>query len=87
MSQLVHCLKYKKDLPGLEEAPFPGETGAYILKNISAQAWEEWLAHQTMLLNEHRLNPLDRSTKTFLKEQMLLFFSGEAKKPEGFVER
>jgi len=79
----VFCLKYKKDLPALSTAPFPGEAGEKILKNISAQAWSEWLEMQTMFINENQLNMMDSQSRTFLTERRneFLFEGGEKLDP------
>ncbi len=79
----VFCLKYKKDLPALSTAPFPGEAGEKILKNISAQAWSEWLEMQTMFINENQLNMMDSQARTFLTElrNEFLFEGGEKLDP------
>ena len=81
----VHCLKYGADQEGLASPPFPGAKGEYIYNHVSAKAWREWLAHQTMLVNEHRLNPLDKETRIFLMSEMDKFFQGESEKPAGHV--
>ena len=79
----VFCLKYKKDLPALSTAPFPGEAGEKILENISAQAWSEWLEMQTMFINENQLNMMDSKSRTFLAERRneFLFEGGEKLDP------
>tara|TARA_Y100001949_G_scaffold167831_1_gene165904 strand:- start:255 stop:539 length:285 start_codon:yes stop_codon:yes gene_type:complete len=79
----VFCLKYKKDLPALSTAPFPGEAGEKILENISAQAWNEWLEMQTMFINENQLNMMDSQSRTFLAERRneFLFEGGEKLDP------
>ena len=79
----VFCLKYKKDLPALSTAPFPGEAGKRILENISAQAWNEWLEMQTMFINENQLNMMDLKAREFLAERReeFLFKDGEKLDP------
>jgi Fe-S cluster biosynthesis and repair protein YggX len=45
---------------GLDFVPWPGESWASACsRNIGKPAWAEWLAHQTMLINENRLSPMD----------------------------
>lgn len=83
----VFCDKYQQELPGLEEPPYPGSQGQYIFDHISAQAWSEWLAQLTMIMNEHRLNPLDPNTKAFIDEEMKRFFANESKPPQGYTEQ
>ena len=79
----VMCAKYGKELPTLTSAPFPGEAGEKILKEISAQAWNEWLEMQTMFINENQLNMMDPEARTFLAERRneFLFKGGEKLDP------
>jgi Fe-S cluster biosynthesis and repair protein YggX len=74
MSRTVNCVKLKKEAEGLDRAPYPGELGQKIFDNVSKEAWQQWLGHQTMLINEYRLSPVDPKARTFLEEQMEKFF-------------
>lgn len=86
MSRTVLCRKYKKEMEGLDAPPFPGPRGQDIFDNISRQAWQEWLAHQTMLINEKRLNMMDLTARNYLSEQREKFLSGEEyDQAEGYV--
>ena len=60
---ILHCIKLDKDLEGLERAPYPGELGKRILENVSKDAWQMWLDHQTMLINENNLNLFEASSQ------------------------
>ena len=71
---ILHCIKLGKDLEGLERAPYPGELGKKILENVSKDAWQMWLDHQTMLINENNLNLFEASSQNYLKEQMEKYF-------------
>ncbi|MES2663233.1 MAG: oxidative damage protection protein [Pseudomonadota bacterium] len=83
---LIFCRKYKKNLEALERAPFPGVKGEDILQNISRQAWQEWLEHQTRLINEKHLQLFDSKAQKFLSEQRERFFNNEQfEAAEGFV--
>ena len=85
MVRLVNCKKLKKELPGLEGPPYPGPKGEEIFLNVSQQAWDEWLEHQKMLINEGQLSLMDRGSRKWLNTQMELFLSGEEyAKPEGY---
>tara|TARA_B100000700_G_C14480235_1_gene594767 strand:- start:98 stop:367 length:270 start_codon:yes stop_codon:yes gene_type:complete len=85
MTRTVLCRKYKEELEGLESAPYPGEKGEDIYNSVSKRAWEEWLEHQKMLINEGQINLADRESRKWLNEQMDLFLSGEEyAKPTGF---
>jgi len=79
----IFCLKYKKEMPALSKAPFPGEAGEKILENISEQAWYEWLEMQTMFINENQLNMMDPKAREFLAERReeFLFKGGEKLDP------
>ncbi|WP_428819438.1 oxidative damage protection protein [Microbulbifer sp. MCCC 1A16149] len=77
MSRTVFCRKYQQELEGLPNPPFPGPKGQDIYENVSAKAWQEWMAHQTMLINEKRLNMMEPSARAYLAEQMAKFLSGE----------
>ena len=86
MSRNVFCKKYQQEMEGLEAPPYPGPKGQEIFDSISKQAWQDWLAHQTMLINENRLSPIDPKARKFLEEQMEKFFFGEGSEiPEGYV--
>ena len=74
MSRSVHCVKPNREAEGLERLPYPGELGKRIFESVSKEAWQQWLQHQTMLINEYRLNPLDPKSRTFIEEQMQKFF-------------
>ncbi len=86
MTRTVMCRKYQREREGLAQPPFPGARGQRIFDSVSKQAWQEWLAHQTMLVNEKRLNLMDRGTRVFLEEEMEKFFSNqEVNRPDGYV--
>ena len=85
MSRIIFCKKYKKDLEGLNKPPYPGPKGQEIFETLSKKAWDDWLEHQKMLINENQLNLQDSSSRNWLKEQMDLFLSGEDyAKPKGY---
>tara|TARA_X000000368_G_scaffold418066_1_gene416391 strand:- start:1260 stop:1529 length:270 start_codon:yes stop_codon:yes gene_type:complete len=85
MERLVFCRKYQKELPGLKKAPYPGPKGQEIFESVSDKAWQEWLIHQTMLINEGQLNLTNKESRNWLKEQMELFLSNEEyEKPKGY---
>ncbi|MEO4048923.1 MULTISPECIES: oxidative damage protection protein [unclassified Pseudomonas] len=77
MSRTVHCRKYNEDLPGLDRPPYPGAKGQDIFDNVSKKAWDEWQAHQTMLINERRLNMMNAEDRKFLQAEMDKFLSGQ----------
>ncbi|MBT3013591.1 MAG: oxidative damage protection protein [Candidatus Thiodiazotropha sp. (ex Lucina aurantia)] len=77
MSRTVQCVRLKREAEGLERPTYPGELGQRIFDNVSKEAWQEWLRHQTMLINENRLSPVDPNARKFLEQQMEQFFFGE----------
>lgn len=77
MAQTVFCKKHQKQLEALDLAPFPGQKGLDILENISKQAWLEWQALQTMLINEKQLNMMQADSRKYIMEQMEKFFNNE----------
>ena len=86
MTRTVLCRKHKEQLPGLERPPYPGAKGQDIFENISQKAWGEWQAHQTMLINEKRLNMMNADDRKYLQQEMDKFFSGEEyAQAEGYV--
>jgi Fe-S cluster biosynthesis and repair protein YggX len=75
-----------KEAEGLDRPTYPGDLGKRIFQNVSKEAWQKWLGHQTMLINEYRLTPVDPKARKFLEDEMeKFFFSGGATKPEGYV--
>jgi Fe-S cluster biosynthesis and repair protein YggX len=86
MSRTVNCVLLKKEAEGLDRIPYPGPLGQRIYDNVSKQAWAQWLKHQTMLINEYRLSPIEPKARQFLVAEMEKFFFGEgSQKPEQFV--
>ncbi|NNE05345.1 MAG: oxidative damage protection protein [Xanthomonadales bacterium] len=86
MSKTVHCQLLDKELPALAFPPYPGELGKRIVAGISAEGWQQWLAHQTMLINENRLSPINPEHRKFLEGEMEKFlFGGGSEKPQGYV--
>ena len=86
MTRMVQCQMLGKELEGLLFQTWPGELGKRIYENISQQAWAQWMKHQTMLINEHRLSPLNPEHRKFLEGEMeKFFFGGGSAKPQGYV--
>jgi Fe-S cluster biosynthesis and repair protein YggX len=85
-TRMVHCVKFGKDLPGLDRVPWKGELGQRVYDNVSKDAWKLWIEHSKMIMNEYRLNPLDPNSQKIMGEQMEQFFFGAgAQLPEGYV--
>ena len=86
MTRIVHCQKLNQDLEGLLYQTWPGALGKRIFENISQKAWKDWVDLQTMLINEHRLSPLNPEHKKYLEGEMeKFFFGGGTAKPQGYV--
>lgn len=86
MTRMIECVVLKAQAEGLEYVPYPGELGQRIYASVSKTAWQRWLAHQTMLINEYRLSPIEPKARTFLVAEMeKFFFGGGAEKPAEYV--
>jgi Fe-S cluster biosynthesis and repair protein YggX len=86
MSRNVNCILLGREAEGLDYAPYPGELGRRIYDNVSKEAWQRWLEHQKMLINEYRLTPMESAARKFLETEMdKFFFGGGSKKPDEFV--
>ena len=86
MTRMVHCVMLGREAEGLDRVPYPGELGQRIYDKVSKEAWQKWLVHQTMLINEYRLVPFEPKARTFLVGEMeKFFFGGGSKAPAGFV--
>ncbi|WP_455219981.1 oxidative damage protection protein [Kaarinaea lacus] len=86
MTRMVQCAKLGKEAEGMDRPPYPGELGQRIYESISKEAWQQWMSHQTILINENRLSVIDPKHRAFLEEQMQKFlFEGSADMPEAFV--
>ena len=76
MARTVNCAVLGVEAEGLDYAPYPGELGQRIYANVSKEAWQRWLKHQTMLINEYRLTPIEPKARKFLEDEMQKFFFG-----------
>ena len=86
MTRMVHCIKLEKEAEVLDFAPYPGEMGKKIWESVSKEAWAAWLKHQTMLVNENRLNLADARARKYLATQMEKHFFGDgADEAQGYV--
>ena len=79
--RMVFCQKLKKELPGLDAPPWPGELGQRIYNNISAQAWKLWEDRMKMILNEYRLLPWQKEAQDLMARQMEEFLFTETSAP------
>ncbi len=86
MTRMVQCVKLGKEAEGLDYVTYPGELGKRIYDNVSKEAWQMWLGHQTILINENRLSPIEPRARQFLEQEMEKFFFGEGSEmPEAYT--
>lgn len=86
MSRIIFCEKTQTETEGLDFIPWPGELGKRVFDHVGKAAWAEWLAHQTMLINENRLSPLDPKHRAYLQAEMEKYLFGDgAEKPAGYT--
>jgi Fe-S cluster biosynthesis and repair protein YggX len=74
---MVECVKLGKEAEGLDFAPYPGDLGKRLYESVSKEAWQGWMNHQTMLVNENRLNLADPRARKYLAEQLERYFFGD----------
>ncbi len=86
MSRTVTCVLLGGEKEGLGRVPYPGDLGQRVFEQVSKEAWQQWLGHQTMLINEYRLTPIEPKDRKFLEEEMdKFFFEGGSQAPDEFV--
>lgn len=86
MTRTVQCVKLGVESEALDWQPYPGPLGERIMANVSKEGWQQWLSHQTMLINEYRLTPVEPKAREFLETEMEKFFFGDgSSKPAEFV--
>ena len=86
MTRMVQCVLLGQEAEGLDRPPYPGDLGKRIFDSVSKQAWAQWLGHQTMLINEYRLTPIEPKAREFLEKEMEKYFFGEGSaKPQEYV--
>jgi Fe-S cluster biosynthesis and repair protein YggX len=86
MARTVNCIKLGREAEGLDFPPYPGELGKRLWESVSKEAWAAWLQHQTMLVNENRLNLADARARQYLARQMENhFFGSGADAAQGYV--
>ncbi len=86
MTRTVNCVLLHAEADGLDYVPYPGELGKRIYEHVSKQAWQQWLAHQTILINEYRLSPIEPKARKYLEGEMeKFFFGGGSEKPAEFT--
>ena len=87
MARMVNCIKLGREAEGLDRPTYPGDLGKRIFDNVSKEAWDQWIRHQTMLINEYRLTPVDPKARKMLEGEMEKFFFGDGSaRPDAFVD-
>ena len=85
MARTVQCVLLKREAEGFDRPPLPGELGRRVYEQVSREAWAQWLRHQTLLINEYRLTPIEPKARKFLEAEMEKFFFGAGSQaPQGF---
>jgi Fe-S cluster biosynthesis and repair protein YggX len=83
---MVDCVFLKREAPGLEKPPYPGELGKRIFEHVSKEAWQQWVRHQVTHINEYRLTPIEPAHRKRLEFEMERFFFGDgSSKPADYV--
>ncbi len=77
MSRTVSCVVLKKEAPGLDRVPYPGELGQRIFDSVSAEGWKKWIEQQTMIINENGLSTMDPTSLQLLEKHMIGFLFDE----------
>jgi Fe-S cluster biosynthesis and repair protein YggX len=86
MARMVNCVKFGRELPGLDAPPFPGKLGERIFNEVSREAWNLWPQQSTLIINHYGLNLADPQAQKLLMQQMEEFFFGVgAQMPEGWT--
>ena len=86
MARMVQCVKLGREAEGLDRPTYPGDLGKRIFDNVSKEAWQGWIRHQTILVNENRLNLSEAHARKYLAEQMESYFFGDgSQKPANYV--
>ena len=67
----VKCVKFQKEMPALDEPPWPGELGQRIYENVSVDAWKLWEERMKMILNEYRLMPWQKEAQEMVAKQCI----------------
>jgi len=77
----IQCRRCDTSAPRLAKPPFRSELGGRIQAEICTGCWQEWLQHQTLLINHYGLDPREPKSREFLYEQIekVLLQGGDGK--------
>ena len=90
MSDEIQCVVLNRPAEPMASAPWPGELGQRILREVSKEGWQQWLQRQVLIINENQLSTADPQAIDLLEQHMLGFLFGEGDlgaMPEGFAPR
>jgi Fe-S cluster biosynthesis and repair protein YggX len=86
MPRMIQCVKFGRELPGLDAPPFNTDLGRRIYEHVSKDAWALWPRQATLIVNHYGLSLADPRAQQILMQQMEEFFFGEgAQLPEGWT--
>lgn len=86
MSRTIFCTYLQRDAEGQDFQLYPGELGKRIYNEISKEAWSQWMAKQTMLINEKKLNMMNVADRKVLEQEMVNFlFEGKEVHIDGYT--
>lgn len=88
MTRKIHCVVDDIETEGLDYPPWPSEAGLRVYREVGKPAWRRWLAHQTILINEYRIHPMNPEQREFLEREMIRFlFDKSVHMPPGYVPK
>ena len=73
----VHCVKLKKDLPGLARQPYKNDLGKRIFDEVSKEAWDMWLKDSVKFINTYRVDLTSPDGQKFMFKQCSVYFGWE----------
>ncbi|RLB62108.1 MAG: oxidative damage protection protein [Deltaproteobacteria bacterium] len=84
--RMVQCVKFGKPMEGLAKPPLKGEIGQKVFDQVSKEAWQMWIEHSKMVINEYRLDPMTEHGQQVWMAELDRYFWGEgAQLPPEFV--
>jgi len=86
VARTIFCTRLNKEADGLDFQTLPGELGKKVFNNISKEAWSMWMAKQTMLINEQKLNLMNPDDRVLIEKTMVDFlFEGKDVQIDGYT--
>ena len=71
------CTRCKEEKPMMATPPLPTALGQKLQQEVCASCWADWKRSELMVINEYRLNMMDKEHREFLTKQMKAFIAGE----------